>query len=477
MATPVTGSLTIDGVAVPFTGSIPTIPAGAAGVSPTAAAVAAVLAATPAFVTAVATAMGGTLTSSPIVIPPIITPPVSGATAVNLNASLTSPFAAPASVPIVKVSGNKLVNGAGKTVQLRGVNVSALEFNVINQPQVPPGGVAFDYWGGQNPSLAALQAWKVNAVRLPLNEQCYLSQTCYSTPTSSVLADPIKSYRGVVKAFVDELTASGMYVILDLHKNVGKALLTGSTTPLQILSNTSGQQEMADADNSLTFWTSVATDYKNYPNVIFDLFNEPHIDNFSYPPNMVAVPNEPPEITSEWLILRDGGVGSVNYGNQQTFIGAWQSAGMQAMLTAVRAAGATNVCMTAGVSWAQDNSQWVKYAPVDPLKQLACSWHAYPNASNPAAPGFPNNFAWAAAILAAGYPIIIGETGDLSSNGATSQWLTPTLLPWADTNSVSVMAWSWNVWGATNDDLIKDASGTPTDGEGVAFKNWCVNHA
>jgi hypothetical protein len=146
---------------------------------------------------------------------------------------------------------------------------------------------------------------------------------------------------------------------------------------------------------------------------------------------------------------------------------------MQAMLDAVRATGATNVVMTAGVSWAQDTSQWVQFAPVDPLKQLACSWHAYPGANE--GPGFADNWTWAAAILNAGYPIIIGETGDRSSNGSTAPFMA-TLLSWADTNDVSVFAWSWNAWGSSSDDLITNANGTPTDGEGATFKAWTLNH-
>jgi hypothetical protein len=137
----------------------------------------------------------------------------------------------------------------------------------------------------------------------------------------------------------------------------------------------------------------------------------------------------------------------------------------------VRATGATNVVMTAGVSWAQDTSQWVQYAPVDPLHQLACSWHAYPGGGG--LPGFgQSNYTWAAAILAAGYPIIIGETGDGSSNAS----LLPNLLPWADTNNVSVLAWTWNAWGQSSNQLITNANGTPTAGEGATFKAWTLNH-
>src|ERR1700678_641940 len=196
----------------------------------------------------------------------------------------------------VKVSGNKLVDGNGDTLQLRGVNISGLEFNVINQalavgaPVVP-----FDYWGGQmlytgapvavpgtdngNPNLANIVAWKgINAIRIPLNAQCYLGQTCYNPAASAtaaqpaLLADPMGIYRAVVKAVVNAATAAGLYVILDLHFDAPAAVIQGlTTTPLQLLSNTSGQPQMASSLNGPIFWTTVATDFKNYPNVIFDL--------------------------------------------------------------------------------------------------------------------------------------------------------------------------------------------------------------
>jgi hypothetical protein len=34
---------------------------------------------------------------------------------------------------------------------------------------------------------------------------------------------------------------------------------------------------MADTTNSLNFWTSIAETYKSYPNVLFELFNEPYM--------------------------------------------------------------------------------------------------------------------------------------------------------------------------------------------------------
>jgi aryl-phospho-beta-D-glucosidase BglC (GH1 family) len=375
--------------------------------------------------------------------------------------------AAIAAAPSVRVRGNHLIDANGNILQLRGVNTSGLEFSHINGQPQPDG------WGGQKPNLQAIAAWKVNTLRVPLNEASYLGYTCYDPPSGAAhKPDPTGEYKQLVKQLVDDATARGWYVILDLHKNAPNGIVNGKSVP--IAPQSSAQNEMADQDHSLAFWTAIANDFKGYPNVIFDLFNEPHLDNFIPPPGSSA--------DFAWAILRDGGTGKVFYGANTTFTQNWQSAGMQAMVNAVRATGATNVLMAAGISWSQDNSQWVKFAPVDPLKQLALSWHAYPKFGAKFGtpeynlPGFPQGYSWAQSVYDAGYPIIIGETGDQSSNGTASAPFLTEVLSWADRRNVSVIGWSWNAWGAASADLIKNADGTPTDGEGVAFKNWLMNH-
>jgi hypothetical protein len=85
-------------------------------------------------------------------------------------------------------------------------------------------------------------------------------------------------------------------------------------------------------------------------------------------------------------------------------------------------------------------------------------------------------------LLAQGIPVIVGEVGDNSSNGTTSAPVITQITTWADQKGGSVVAWTWNVWNSSpgtpgpNDLLIKDATGTPTDGEGVTFKNWIASH-
>ena len=82
-------------------------------------------------------------------------------------------------------------------------------------------------------------------------------------------------------------------------------------------------------------------------------------------------------------------------------------------------------------------------------------------------------------MLGAGIPVLIGETGDKSANGTTSAPNLSNVTQWADANEASVMAWTWDDWsstGGTSNLLIKDAAGTPTDGEGVTFKAWLATH-
>jgi hypothetical protein len=92
-------------------------------------------------------------------------------------------------------------------------------------------------------------------------------------------------------------------------------------------------------------------------------------------------------------------------------------------------------------------------------------------------PGFGKiTYQYNEAILKAGYPIIIGETGDRSAAGTVGTPFLAVVLPWADAHGVSVFGWGWNAWGAPSANLIKDSSGTPTDGYGQAMKSWMVNH-
>ena len=91
--------------------------------------------------------------------------------------------------------------------------------------------------------IAALESWKINAVRLPLNETAAGINLSYPE-------DGGAAYRSAIVAYVDTLNAAGMAVILDLHWGApGTELATGG-------------EVMADESHSPAFWSSVAATFK-----------------------------------------------------------------------------------------------------------------------------------------------------------------------------------------------------------------------
>jgi aryl-phospho-beta-D-glucosidase BglC (GH1 family) len=355
-------------------------------------------------------------------------------------------------VPALGVAGSHFVDGGGKTVQLRGVSVSGLEFIAAQ------GWSAANPWGGQTgdatPNWNTIKTWKVNTVRIPLNEASWLGYHCSDATGAMRDPDPGHNYRATVKAAVASATAAGLYVIVDLHWTA-----PGNFCPL-------GQNPMADAGHSLDFWTSLAGTFKGDPNVLFELFNEP----FFY---------WMPSGADPWKTLRDGGTFTqyvTGSAKPYTIAYTWQSAGMQQMLDAVRATGAANVVLVGAPSWSQDLSRWVAYKPADPLKQLAAVWHAYPNSGVVGSAGASvpklgkDAYTWAASVLDAGVPLVITETGDHNAPGTEDAPFVSALLPWADKAGASYLGWTWNVWQDHDNILIKDKTGVPTAGYGRYFQ-------
>lgn len=384
-----------------------------------------------------------------------INPP---AYAMNAPGSALPAVTSPASLS-VKVEGNHLVDGNGAPLQLRGVSVSGLEFVAVQgwSPANP--------WGATRPDWGAIRKWSANAVRIPLNEASWLGYSCVDGKGATRNPDPGHNYKKTVAETVQQATAAGLYVVLDLHWSAPEKYC-----PLL-------QNPMADADHSIDFWSSVATQFKGSPNVLFELFNEPFVGYGG------------PVSAADWRTTMRGGAMrqflTVNPTTQgwDKIDSTWQVAGMQQMLDAVRATGATNVVLAGTPSWSQDISQWIENAPRDPLHQLGVAWHPYPNSNAAGDPQAlvpklgPKAYEWAEHILAADYPILITETGDHNAPGTRGSPYLANLLPWADAHGISYFGWGWNVWGDKDNVLIKDASGTPTDGYGVEFKRHLASVA
>lgn len=316
----------------------------------------------------------------------------------------------------VHVVGNQLVNAVGQPVILQGVDRDGTDFNCVE------GRGVFDGPTGPS-SIAAMLSWHINAVRIPLNEQCWLGARGVPPQFGG------SAYQDAIAAYVDALTASGIYAILDLHKNAPGDQINAHTF-----------MQMADADHSPTFWKQVATRFAANGMVLFDLFNEPH--NIS------------------WTCWRDGG----------TCDGVpFQVAGMQTLVQAVRSTGASNVLLLSGMQWGSDLSQWLAYMPADPLHNLVASWHVYTADIGCATVAC---FDQDAAPVVAQVPLIAAEFGTEVFGHVCGLSGVDTLLIWLDQHNAGYLAWSWNVGEQTcgSLSLITAWDGTPKAPNGTYFR-------
>ena len=265
-------------------------------------------------------------------------------------------------------------------------------------------------------SVQAIAGWRANAVRVPMNEDCWLnlngSPAAYSGAT----------YQQAIKSYVSLLNQNGLYAILELH-------WTAPGTQ-----KATGQQPMLDRDHSVAFWTQVATAFAGNDRVIFEPHNEPYPDGNR-------------DTAAAWRCWRDGGTCSGV---------SFQAAGMQEIVTAIRATGATNVIALGGVQYSNALSQWLAYRPSDPLNNLAAAWHIYNfNVCNATS-------CWdgTAGVVLGQVPVIATEIGDDSCNATFMN----ALMGWLDAHGSGYLAWTWDTWGTACGDiaLIKDYGGTPT---------------
>lgn len=341
----------------------------------------------------------------------------------------------------VSVSGNHLVNQNGKTVQLIGLNRGTLGCSKGNGIFSGPVDEA---------SFTELDKWNINAMRIPLNEDCWLGINGSAGAASGA------NYRTAIENYISLLNAHGMYVIVNLHFNA----------PGSNLSIT--QQPMADADHALTYWTSVANSFKDNPAVIFEPYNEPDI---------TTADSNATDAWNCWLhgctvnrLYSDFYNGT--YSNLQ-----WQTTGMQQIVNAIRDTGATNVITLSGLATAHDLSGLLANLPTDPQHQLAATFHNYQRALQSPTGCGPSCWDTTIASVAAQIPVLTDELGQTECQANYSDYVTQ-YMNWADAHGVSYFPWGWFVYngdnGCTNNhfySMLTNLNGTPNF-YGQVFYNY-----
>ncbi|WP_328535743.1 cellulase family glycosylhydrolase [Streptomyces sp. NBC_00344] len=330
----------------------------------------------------------------------------------------SQPPADPGTAPALHASGNKLVDAKGAERHLYGVNRSGGEFMCVQGRGIFDGPV-------DDASVAAIADWKVNTVRIPLNEECWLGTADIDPAYAGA------NYVSAVKDYVSRLEAHGITPIVELHWTYGT--YTGNSSGCADV-HASCQKPMPDAQYSPSFWKSVAGTFKDDPAVAFDLFNEPYPDRATT------------TLDQAWTCWRDGGTcPGIGY----------EVAGMQDLVDAVRAAGAQNLVLIPGVAYANDLRQWVSHEPADPAGNTAAAWHSYNfNTCSSAS-------CWNEQLtpVISKVPFVAGEIGENTcSHGYVDQ-----VMSWLDAHDASYLGWTWNTWDcSTGPSLISSYDGTPT---------------
>ncbi|ATB42935.1 Endo-1,4-beta-xylanase A precursor [Cystobacter fuscus] len=281
----------------------------------------------------------------------------------SLEAPLASPVATNGKLQVV---GNQIRNQSGVAIQLKGMSLF------------------WSQWGGTfyNASVVNSLAdnWKVTVVRAAMGVE-----------SGGYLTNPAAE-KARVKTVVDAAIAKGLYVIIDWHDH----------------------NATAHTAQSKAFFTEMAQLYKNTPNVIFEIFNEP--DNES------------------WTQVRTYAV---------------------EIIGAIRGAGAPNLVVVGTPTWSQD----VDVAAGNPITQypnVAYALHFYAGTHKQ----FLRDKATTA--LNKGIALFVTEFGtcDASGNGNLNLAETQLWMDFMNSRKLSWANWSLNDKAETASALVPGANTT-----------------
>jgi hypothetical protein len=371
--------------------------------------------------------------------------------------------AVPPIVSTLHVVGNHFED-RGKSVRLFGVNHSGTEtscrgWSSDTSPFQGPADESF---------VLGMKTWHINAVRIPVNEDCWLGINGVPEAMGG------KNYQHALVGYIRMIRNAGLYVIFDLHMNsAGDVTANGA--------NISEQQAMADRAHSLDFWKSAASAFKDDPGVLFDLYNEPAINDG----NKTTTACDGMRCWECWL---NGCPLKTVVQDPRTHDGkilktvTWQTAGMQELVNAVRGAGAGNVVLAGGLNYASQLDHWVEYKPRDPRNNLAASFHTYSGVNNCGdGDAICLNKWWndqLSKVIEAGYPIVAGEFGEYGGCATESDFM-KSWLGFADPKAISFAAWTWDTWGdcTAGPNLIKDYAGTPNGSSAQTYHDYLLKVA
>ena len=271
--------------------------------------------------------------------------------------------------------GNKLLNSRNKLVVLHGVDLPSLEWNSRGDHI-------------RRSMRVAITQWHCQIIRIPTSVNRWFGQTPGQSNGGRV-------YRHIVDQLIRIAARHKVYVVLDLHWNDMDRNFTDM-----------GQHRMPD-HSCVLYWRSAARRYMDYPNVFYDLYNEPH--------------------GISWITWRDGGICT---GETKTTVVTYRAVGMQRLYDVVRNTGARNIVIIGGTSWAYDDFG-VTHGYALAGKNIVYDCHVYPWKLH-----WKHNFELAANSV----PLIFDEFGGTGKQLSFGR----KVIAFAAAHEISWCAWSFH---------------------------------
>jgi endoglucanase len=332
----------------------------------------------------------------------------------------------------LSVHGTQLVNGKGQSVTLIGVDHSSFEYSCTGDGHF------------ESADYNAMKQWGINAIRIPLSSEFWANHgnTC-----------PL--YRQLVADAIAKAEAAGLYVIVDLQWDAP------FDTPEDRLYG-GLQCPMPDYNQDVDFWRDIATQYKNDPHILFDLFGEPHDISWStwYHGGALVLTQK-----SNCALIQSNPV------NSRTEYGSYQAVGMADLAQIVRSLAPKNIIIIPGINWGYDLSG---IAPNYLIQQTNVIYDTHPFDYSGKQ---PSNWAHDFGDFAQHYAVIASEFGAYQCQTSYPEQA----VAFFEEHHISFLAWTWGVYGGPGSQcaatgnvgpfLLADWSGTPSVPYGAAIQS------
>ncbi|MEM2292361.1 MAG: cellulase family glycosylhydrolase [Nitrososphaerota archaeon] len=225
------------------------------------------------------------------------------------------------------IEGRYIKNIYGNIITLRGINKHGFEDYPAGSWQHPDGHIITNRWEPEivKANLDAMKAWGMNAIRI----HTAINFWKYN----------IGNFRQNIKDLITWAGERGMYVIYNCYSVVDYFSEGHQPDPLPYPPYNSRPDVIGSEEEFVNFWVSVANELKDYPNVLFELWNEPHIAQ-----------------NNTWEEMRN----------------SWKNV-TQRCINAIRATGATNIIIASwswGI-WTNLDSPWEQ--PPTPVRDPAAT--------------------------------------------------------------------------------------------------------